>query len=197
MHSGGNNEVTENPKGTLQERVLALGVGIQAKQIRYWEKKVRGDQWQCTLDVAGGGTYKSNPKGSKKIASSVVAMMALTDWDTIERVLRRHASAKNPHHVIQEQEVQLSPSQNAARFFKEIYDADHQRLNETHEDTHRRHQPHHKMPPLRVKPIDTNVSVMYEQAGRLLIQAVSLALDARNAESKGQKPQQSPGADSM
>ena len=50
----------------------------------------------------------------------------------------------------------------------------------------------HKVPPLRVKPMDTNVSVMCEEIGRLLIQAVSLAIDARNAESKDQKPQQSP-----
>ena len=180
MHnnSSNNNGVTptENPKGTLQEKVLALGLDIQAKQIRYWEKRVHGDHWVCTLDVAGAGTYKSNPKGSKKMAHSVVAMMALADWDNVEKVLRRQASAGEPHQLIQEQEVQLSATENAARFLKHIYEADHQQ----------------KVPPLRVRPMDTNVSVMYEQAGRLLIQAVSMALDARNAEKKGEKAQQSP-----
>ncbi len=183
MHNNSsNNEVTptENPKGTLQERVLALGLDIQAKQIRYWEKRVPGDRWICTLDVAGAGTYQSHPKKSKKMANSVVAMLALADWDNVEKVLRRQTSAEDPH-VIHEQEVQLSSSQNAARFLKQIYDADDQRVKENH-----------KVPSLHIQHMDTNVSVMYEQAGRLLLQAVSLALDARNAENKGKKPQQSP-----
>ena len=175
-HDGSNNEVTENPKGTLQERVLALGLGIQAKQIRYWEKKVRGDQWQCTLDVAGGGRYKSNPKGSKKTANTRVAKMALADWNNIEKVLRRQVNLQTRCIIVQEQEATFSkpPSEaQAAQFLRESFGATSKSLP-------------------RIKPMEPNVSAMYEQAGRLLLQAVSLALDARSVELKGEKAQQNP-----
>lgn len=201
------NNDSNNPKGELQEKILALGLGFTANDIRYrhWQE---GARWLAELNLTSGDDLQFQAWGNSiRTAERKVATLALADWAMVKDMLEEIVHAAYPPLASSAGQAMVAAGTattngNGRPHRRRLRNEKHQdlairidRLLERQDSVIRQQEARRACPPSprgngSHSPRDTEIAMvetvasMFEQGGRLIQQGLMLIQEARALELK-------------